>query len=326
MTRNLRVVVTGGCGFIGSEVVRVLLKKGFTVRVVDNLSKRVRTPPTEAEFVQVDLTDSGATREAFDGFEYCVSLAAKVGGIGYFHKYPAAILSENNKMYSNTFENAVRCRFRQMVYVSSSMVFEATQRFPSSEDDLAVIPPPMSSYGFSKLVGEWYCKSFWEEFRLPYTILRPFNAFGINEAPEAEPGMAHVIPDLVKKMLDGQNPLEILGDGNQTRCFTHVRDIAEAIPLVLTNERALNEDFNLGSDREISIKELAFMLHRMIRPDLSFEFRTVPSHTFDVSRRVPNVTKAKKILGWTATISLEEGLPEVLEWLRKNHIAGVRNE
>ena len=138
--------------------------------------------------------------------------------------------------------------------------------------------------------------------------------------------MAHVIPDLVKKMLDGQNPLEILGDGNQTRCFTHVRDIAEAIPLVLTNERALNEDFNLGSDREISIKVLAFMLHRMIRPDLSFEFRTVLSHTFDVSRRVPNVTKAKKILGWTATISLEEGLPEVLEWLRKNHIAGVRNE
>lgn len=316
------VVVTGGCGFIGSEVVRVLLQKDYRVRVVDNRSKAGQTPPVGVEFVEADLTDPRTARQAFEGSEYCIHLAAKIGGIGYFHKYPATILSENDRICSSVFEAAVAHRLRQMVYVSSSMVFESTDRFPSSEKDLATSPPPISAYGFSKLVGEWYCRAYWEEFRLPYTVLRPFNAFGINEAPEEEPGVAHVIPDLVKKMLEGQDPLEILGDGEQRRCFTHVRDIAEAFPLVLGNDRARNEDFNLGSERETSIKELARLLHRLIRPEQPFRLRSLPAYEFDVRRRVPEVTKARTVLGWHARISLEEGLPEVVEWLREKQLSG----
>ena len=224
-----KVLVTGGAGFIGSEVVKQLLEKGYKVRVADDLSKKEAKVLLKCEFLKIDLTNKEVALKALDGMDICIHLAAKIGGIGYFHKYPATILSENNKMYSAVFEAAVEKKIKRIIYLSSSMVFESTKKFPSKESDLEKIPPPVSSYGFSKLVGEWYCKAFHDEYGLNYTIIRPFNAYGINEAPGEEVGYAHVIPDLIKKILSGQYPLELLGNGQQTRCFTHVSDIARGI-------------------------------------------------------------------------------------------------
>ena len=220
------MVVTGGAGFIGSEVTRQLVDHGYDVRVIDDFSKPGHKAPAGVDFHQADLTEPGVAEELFAGFEICVNLAAKIGGIGYFHEYPATILSENNKLYSATFEAAVEHDFSRMVYISSSMVFESATSFPSREEDLATTPTPLSSYGFSKLSGEWYCRAYADQFGLPFSICRPFNAYGVNEFPGDEVGYAHVIPDLIKKVLVGQDPLEILGDGRQTRAFTHVRDIA----------------------------------------------------------------------------------------------------
>ena len=310
------ILVTGGCGFIGSEVVRELLQRGYAVRVLDDLSKPESTLSEGYEFMQMDLTDPAATLEAFAGGEVCINLAAKIGGIGYFHQYPATILSENNKLYSATFEAAVRHKLRRMLYISSSMVFESASRFPSVEDDVSLIPPPVTSYGFSKLSGEWYCRAFAAEHGLPYTILRPFNAYGINEVPGEEVGYAHVIPDLVKKVLNGQDPLELLGSGEQTRCFTHVRDIARGIIMAMESEQAVNEDFNLGTSKEIKILDLARTIFNLCGPNRPFRARFVEGFEHDIQRRVPDASKAKRLLGWEPEVPFEEGLVEVIDWLR----------
>jgi nucleoside-diphosphate-sugar epimerase len=316
MIKPKKVLVTGGCGFIGSEVVKQLLDKNYQVRIADDLSKPESKYKARCEFLRVDLTDQTAADKAFAGMDTCINLAAKIGGIGYFHKYPATILSDNNRIYSATFAAAVKYKLFRMVYVSSSMVFESTAKFPSKESDLRIIPPPVSAYGFSKLTGEWYCRAFWDQYNLPYSICRPFNAYGINEYPGEEVGYAHVIPDLVKKILRGDYPLEILGSGGQSRSFTHVSDLAQGIIAVMESPRAVNEDFNLASAREIKIIDLAELLWHLTGRKKPFKTKSVTGFTYDIQKRLPDVTKAKKLLGWEAKVRLEDGLKEIISWLK----------
>lgn len=321
MNKKPIFLVTGGAGFIGSEVVRQLVSKDYAVRVADNLSKphHESIKSNKIDFRKVDLTNYKETLGVFENIDICINLAAKIGGIGYFHKYPATILSENNKIYSNTFEAAVKHKIKRLVYISSSMVFESTTSFPSREDDVAKIPVPITSYGLSKLVGEWYCKAFWEEHKLPYSICRPFNAYGTAEYPEEEVGYAHVIPDLIKKILDGKYPLEILGDGMQTRCFTHVSDIADGIIAVALSPKAMNEDFNIASPKEITILDLAEKLWKFCGRKEKFKASFIPGFKFDIKRRVPDVSKAKKLLHWQAKKNLDQGILEVINWIKKEY-------
>lgn len=317
---NDLILVTGGAGFIGSEVVRQLIKQGRKIRVADNLSKPRHDLPTNSnvDFVKADLTDKEQAMAVFTGVDICINMAAKIGGIGYFHKYPATILSENNKIYSNTFEAAAKHKIKRMVYISSSMVYESTAKFPSHEEDIFSIPPPITSYGMSKLVGEWYCRAFWDEYKLPFSICRPFNAYGINEYPEEEVGFAHVIPDLIRKIVKGQYPLEILGDGQQTRCFTHISDIANGIISVADSPQAVNEDFNISTPAEIKIIDLAQKLWGLCAVTKPFSATNVSGFAHDIKRRIPSVDKARNLIGWSAKISLDEGLPEVVDWVKKH--------
>lgn len=314
--KKTKVLVTGGTGFIGSEVVHQLLERGYQVRVADDLSKLEARVSSGCEFLKVDLTNKKNADKVMKDVDFCIHLAAKIGGIGYFHKYPATILSENNKMYSAVFEAAVKNKIKRIIYLSSSMVFESTKTYPSKESDLLEIPVPVSAYGFSKLVGEWYCYAFNNEYGLKYTIIRPFNAYGINEKPEREIGYAHVIPDLIKKILDGQYPLELLGDGKQTRCFTHVFDIAKGIIMAMESPNAINEDFNIGSEKEISMLDLAELIWKKCRMKKSLQVKFVPGFKYDIKRRVPSIAKAKRLLGWTQERKLEKELPIIVEWIR----------
>ena len=310
-----RVIVTGGAGFIGSEVTRQLVQRGYEVRVIDDLSKEGHEVPQGVDFQRADLTVPGVAEELFAGYTAVLNLAAKIGGIGYFHQYPATILSENNKLFSMTFEAAVTHKFDRMVYVSSSMVFESATTFPSHESHLANIPPPVSAYGFSKLSGEWYCHAFSDQYGLPYTICRPFNAYGVNEYPGDDVGYAHVIPDLTKKVLAGQRPLELLGDGQQTRAFTHVRDIARGIIIALESDKAVNDDFNISASQETRIVQLAEQIFSICFPGEKFEWIGAPAFTYDIRRRIPDASKAREILGFEAEVKLDEGLREVVAWL-----------
>src|SRR5205085_2319581 len=145
----------------------------------------------------------------------------------------------------------------RLVYVSSSMVFERATEYPTTEAHILDTPIPQSAYGFSKLAGEVYCPAVHDEHGLPFTICRPFNAYGPGEMPEDEPGIAHMVPDLIKKVLDGQRPLPIFGSGEQTRTITHVEDIADGVVTAMAHPAGENEDFNVSASEEMSVAEIA---------------------------------------------------------------------
>jgi nucleoside-diphosphate-sugar epimerase len=302
------VLVTGGAGTIGSAVVRRLRADGRDVRVAD------RREPAD---VTGDLTDYDTARRALDGCEQVIHLAAIVGGIANFHKFPHTLLENNNALYNSLFRAAVERDVERFVYVSSSMVFENAASFPTREQDLPSTPAPWSAYGFSKLAGEVYCRAAHDEHGLRYTICRPFNAYGPGEMPEDEPGIAHMVPDIIRKVLAGQRPLEIFGSGQQTRTITYVDDIADGIVTALDSEAGLNEDFNISAAEEMTVEQIARVIWEVCGRDPGeFELEHLGSFEVDVKRRWPDVSKAERVLGWRARTGVREGIGATVEWLR----------
>jgi nucleoside-diphosphate-sugar epimerase len=214
------------------------------------------------------------------------------------------------------------------------MVFESAEEWPSVEGSERRIPPPRSSYGFQKLAVEYFARAAWDQYRLPYTIVRPFNCVGIGEARalgdvEVTSGnvklaMSHVVPDLVQKVLKGQDPLHILGDGTQIRHYTYGGDLARGIVTAMEHPAALNEDFNLSTARATSVTELAEIIWRKVKgPDVPLRLVSDEAYEHDVQRRVPSTTKAEQVLGFTAGTSLDEMLDEVIPWIEKALVEGT---
>ena len=246
-----RVLVTGGAGTIGAAVVRRLLgDPAWEVRVSDQ-----RTPPQwmreGCEVHTGDLRDLAEARRATDGCSHVIHLAAIVGGIANFHKLPYTLTEVNAGLYNGVVRAAIDHGVDRFVYVSSSMVFERATQYPTTEEHIWECPMPRSAYGFSKLTGEVYVRAAHAEHGLQYTICRPFNAYGPGEMPEDEPGIAHAVPDLIRKCLtlpEGA-PLPIFGDGTHTRTLTHIDDIADGIVTAMASPNAVNEDFNISRGR-----------------------------------------------------------------------------
>jgi nucleoside-diphosphate-sugar epimerase len=330
-----KVIITGSAGFIGGYVVQELLARGHEVVGVDNYSKYGPVSHSydgdpRFRFVEGDARDVELLAELAAGCDHLIAGAAMIGGISYFHAYAYDLLATNERIMAATCDAAIRAHregsLRKVTYLSSSMVFESTEHWPSREGDERRIPPPLSSYGFQKLAVEYFARAAWEQYKLPYTIVRPFNCVGVGEGRalgEAEVlsgnvklAMSHVVPDLVQKVLKGQDPLHILGDGNQVRHYTYGGDLARGIVTAMEHEAALGEDFNLSTAESTTVLELAELIWRKIKgPDVPFRYVSDEPFTYDVQKRVPDVTKARQVLGFEATTTLDTMLDEVIPWV-----------
>jgi UDP-glucose 4-epimerase len=314
-----RVLVTGGAGTIGAAVVRRLLRDAdWEVRVADQRD----APQWMREGCEVwtgDLRERAEARAAVDGCSHVIHLAAIVGGIANFHKLPYTLTDVNASLYNGVVGAAIGAGVERFVYVSSSMVFERATEYPTTEEHVWECPVPRSAYGFSKLAGEFWVRAAHDEHGLPYTICRPFNAYGPGEMPEDEPGIAHMVPDVIKKCLalpDGA-PLPIFGDGSHTRTLTHIDDLADGIVTAMGAEAALNEDFNVSAADERTVADLARVIWVACgRDPAAFALEHEPSFDVDVVRRWPSVEKAKRLLGWEARIDIVDGIGQTVEWLR----------
>jgi UDP-glucose 4-epimerase len=329
-----KVLVSGSAGFIGGYVVEELLERGYEVVGLDNFSKYGKVTKSYDDhpsytLVEGDARDVDLMTKLLSDCDHFIAGAALIGGISYFHAYAYDLLATNERIMASQCDAAIAAhrdgRLKKVTYLSSSMVFESTQQWPSVEGDERRVPPPLSSYGFQKLAVEYFAKAAWDQYKLPYTIVRPFNCVGIGEgralgdvevaSGNVKLAMSHVVPDIVQKIVKGQDPLHILGQGEQVRHYTYGGDLAKGIVTCMESDAAVNEDFNISTVESTTVTELAALIWRKIKGDAPLTFVHDEAFEYDVQKRVPSVDKAKQVLGLECTTTLDDMLDEVIPWV-----------
>jgi UDP-glucose 4-epimerase len=331
----MKVLITGSAGFIGGYVVQELLDKGHEVIGIDNLSKygdvtRAFDSASNYEFVNGDVQDVTLMTKLMHDVDHVIAGAALIGGISYFHTYAYDLLAKNERIIASTCDAAIATfqagrPLKKVTYLSSSMVFESTDHWPSIEGDERKVAPPLSSYGFQKLSVEYFARAAWDQYKLPYTIVRPFNCVGIGESRalgdieiasgNVKLAMSHVVPDLIQKILRGQDPVHILGDGSQVRHYTYGGDLAQGIVLAMESDQALNNDFNLSTAESTTVMELVKIIWEKINPGIPLRIEFDNGFEYDVNKRIPSIVKAREVLNFEAKTSLSDMLDEVIPWI-----------
>ena len=308
--QSRRVLVTGGAGFIGSELVRQLADRGSVVRVVDNLVNGRREnldglPGDKVELVVVDVRDATSMATLLRDVDVVFHLAC----LGVRHSIHSPV--ENHEVNASAtlalLHTARSSGVRKFVYVSSSEVYGTARTAPIPEDHPTL---PMTVYGASKLAGEAYTRAFWETYRYPTVVLRPFNAYGPRCHHEGDSG--EVIPKFMLRCLAGK-PMVIFGDGTQTRDFTFVGDTASGILAAGLSEDSVGQTINLGSGKEIQIRDLANTVAEVLgRPHAEITY--VEPRPGDVLRLLADSSKAKRLLGFQPSVALRDGLVLLRNW------------
>jgi len=317
----VKVLVTGSEGSLMQWVIPLLIEEGHSVVGADNFSRYGQVNrKRDYEFFQRDLTDQKAVREVCMGVDAIIQAAAQIYGVGGFHKFPADILSRDVLLHQNLLREAVERRMVRMVYISSSMVYERAKQVPVREGDLNEMQIPLTDYGLSKLVGERLCKAFKQQYDLDYTIWRPFNIITPYEKAGQESGISHVFADFIQKIIiKKQMPMEILGDGEQVRCFTWIEDVARAIAKCSFLDSTKCEVFNLGNPEPVTMKELSRRIFDkakqkgVIPSTAKLTFIHKPIYDDDVRIRVPSIKKAQSVLKWKPTVTLDEALDRCID-------------
>jgi UDP-glucose 4-epimerase len=337
----VKVLVTGAAGFICGYLVPELVQAGHAVIGLDNFSKygpiqKSYDRDPNYRLVEGDAKDVELLTRLAGECDQLVAGAAMIGGISYFHEFAYDLLAENERILAATFDAAITASrkggLKKINVLSSSMVFESATAFPTPEGAQLTSPPPVSTYGFQKLASEYFAHGAWEQYQLPFTIIRPFNCVGVGErralrdadvsSGNIKLAMSHVVPDLAQKVLKGQDPLHILGDGTQVRHYTYGGDLARGIRLCIESPKARNEDFNLSTERSTTVLELAELIWKKVHADRPVRVVHDPPFEHDVQKRVPDVRKAKRVLGFEATTTLDEMLDEVIPWIKAEIAAG----
>jgi UDP-glucose 4-epimerase len=306
-----RVLVTGGAGFVGSRIARGLVERGAAVTVLDDLStgRRELLPDGLEEFVEGSVTDASTVRRCVEGRAFVFHLAVRNIILS-----TRELLDDYTVNIGGTLNVLMACRdsqaLRRLVYTSSVSIYGNPRSLPICEEEGINI---LSPYAASKLAGESYCSAFFEMYQLPVTVIRYSNVFGAHQSPHNP--YCGVVSKFFAACMQGR-PMSIHGSGLQTRDLTYVDDAVEATLLSAVTPRAEGEVFNIGSGREITIRELAEAVAGTVGVDCSIEF--VDRRDIDnVQRRVLNIEKARRVLRWIPKLDLDRGLRMTHEWLRE---------
>jgi UDP-glucose 4-epimerase len=306
---GVRVLVTGGAGFVGSGLTRRLLELGAVVTVLDDLftGRRENLPDSGLTFVEGSVCDPPLVEHLVAGAEIVFHCAAR--NIVVSTRNPREDYETNIGGTLNVLLAARATGGKRVIYTSSTSVYGNPRYLPINEDDhLSLLTP----YAVSKLAGENYCMAFYESYGLPTTAVRYSNIFGPGQDP-ANP-YCGVVAKFVESLFAGKPPV-IHGDGNQTRDFTFIDDAISATVLAATSDRATGEVFSVGTGVETRVNELASILVRLIGSPVE------PTHTDrrdvdNIRRRVVNIEKTRRALRWVPEVTLEEGLKRTVAWQR----------
>jgi nucleoside-diphosphate-sugar epimerase len=313
------VLVTGGAGFIGSYLVEQLVEAGARVRVADNLAtgklENLQKVKSEVEFLKLDLRDPQQAEKACRGQEVVFNLAAKITGINYSQQHQSEMFETNMLLQQNVLRAAYQQGVSKFCQVSSACVYPADAAVPTPESEGHRGSPEAANagYGWAKRMGETLTAYYAIETDMEVVVARPFNAYGPRDHLDLK--TSHVIPALIRKVLDGNDPVEVWGSGNQTRVFVHAYDFAMGIRLVAEKYNQ-PDPINIGHDVEISIRELIEKIQEITGVHRRIFYNTEMPEGY--ARRAADTTKLKQITGFVPSISLEAGLMEMIEWYRSS--------
>jgi GDP-L-fucose synthase len=313
---NKKVLVTGGNGFIGSYLVERLLKEGAKVRVIGRTSPKefLSNVIENIEFVKGNLLNRDDAIKACKDQDLVFNLASRVAGIGYNIQHSGTMMTENSIMTLNMLDAARCSNVEGYQYVSSTCVYprEASIPTPESEGMLGDPEPSNLGYGWAKRVGELQAKMHSKEFNMKISIIRPMNAYG--PRADFDPETSHVIPALIRKILEAKTEISIWGSGNQTRAFVYVDDVARGMTLAL-EKYPTPDPINIGTNEEIKIKDLVSLIIKITgRNELEIKYDTTKPE--GQLRKTASTSKAEKLIGYVPKYSLEEGLTSTIEWFK----------
>ena len=308
------VLVTGGAGFLGSWICEVLVAQGAKVTCLDNLASGLKSNISHLmdrdkfKFIQHDITKPIFFDEPIDVVMHLASRASPFE----FEKYPIQILKANTLGIWVALGIAKKHDAR-FLYTSTSEIYGCAEEIPTTEDYRGNVNPigPRSCYDEAKRCGESYVIAYKMQHGLDTRIARIFNTYGPRMRAEGVYG--RVIPRFIEQAL-GNNPITIFGDGSQTRSFCYVTDQVEGLLKLAFSERAEGEVVNIGSDKEMTISELANVIKELTNSSSKIEFYPLPKD--DPLRRKPDITKARRLLQWAPKVELEDGLRRMIEWFK----------
>lgn len=317
-----KVLVTGGAGFIGSYVVEQLVEREADVltTVIDNLQsgelRNLERVEDRIKFVKADLRNMKDCLEISKGKEIVMNLAARVRGIEYNRLHPGTMFKDNMLISLNVLDAARQVGVERFLVVSSACVYPRNCTVPTPEEEgFRDTPEPTSEgYGWAKRMAEFMGKAYHREFGMKVAIARPYNCYGPRDYFDAEIG--HVIPALIKKAFDGEDPLIVWGNGEQSRAFLYVEDLARGL-IEITEKYAVCGPINIGTDEEIKIKDLVKLILELSGKNPKICFDT--AKPVGQPRRNCDNTKALEKIGFHARVNIEEGLRNTVNWYKSEY-------